>query len=111
MLQRLKDMFRLGVMGATPRSGKWAKVRAEHLRVKDKCSVCGGIKDLTVHHIKPFHLFPDLELDPTNLISLCEGNPVLNCHLFVGHLGSFKSWNPDVVKDANDWRIKIANRL
>jgi 5-methylcytosine-specific restriction enzyme A len=63
-----------------------------------------------VHHIKPFHLFPDLELSFANLITLGEACPTGNHHLLFGHLGYWSSWNEDVVKDARTFRIKIQTR-
>ena len=93
----------------TSRSPKWPKVRADHLKYFPKCEVCGSNKGLQVHHIKPFHLDPLLELDPTNLITLCENNGV-NCHLTFGHLGSFKSFNEKVVEDSATWNAKLKNR-
>ena len=91
------------------RSPKWRAVRAKFLKGKH-CAVCGGSKKLEAHHKMPFHLDPSLELDPTNLIALCEGARQINCHLFVGHLGSFQSYNPSVHADAVQWRIKVAER-
>ena len=52
-----------------------------------------------------------LELDPANLIVLCENwKDGVCCHLLFGHLGSFKSFNVDVVADAKLWHDKITNR-
>lgn len=93
------------------RSSKWPKVRQEHLAEHPKCVVCGSKEKVEVHHIQPFHLDPSLELNPSNFISLCEDKKNgLNCHLLVGHLGSFKSYNVNVVKDAAAWNNKIRTR-
>lgn len=93
------------------RSSKWPSVRAEYLKTHNSCAVCNGTKSLEVHHIKPFHVKPELELDPTNFITLCEaGTNGINCHLLVGHLGNFKSVNLTVVEDAQTWNKKIAER-
>lgn len=62
------------------------------------CSACGTAEHIQVHHMRPFHLFPALELDESNLISLCMGSNL--CHLLIGHGDSFKAWNPNVVLDA-----------
>jgi hypothetical protein len=95
----------------TARSGHWASVRAEHLKQYPECAVCGGIEKLEVHHKQPFHLNPALELDSANLITLCEANKGgVNCHLFVGHLGNFRSFNPAVADDADTWRRKMQSR-
>ena len=95
----------------TRRSSEWPKVRAAHLSENPTCSVCGGTEKLEVHHIRPFHLHPELELEPTNLITLCEsGHEGANCHLHYGHLGDFHSFNVDVVQDAPIWAAKIRSR-
>src|SRR5579863_7210220 len=95
--------------GDSKRSDKWPALRKKFLAGK-VCAVCGGKKKLEAHHIKPFHLFPALELDPSNLIALCEGNKEINCHLGIGHLGSFKSYNETVVTDAQYIGEKVKNR-
>ena len=80
------------------RSPKWPEVRKSHLVVQPKCQVCNGTKDLNVHHIKPVHLYPHLELDNNNLITLCEAN---QCHFTIGHGRDWKAYNPNVIADAN----------
>lgn len=62
------------------------------------CAVCGYTKGLNLHHIRPFHLQPDLELDPNNVITLGESCPTGNHHLAIGHFGNYSKWNPDVVE-------------
>lgn len=95
----------------TRRSSEWPKVRKEHLSKFPACAVCGRTEKIEVHHIRPFHLHPELELDPNNFISLCESDKGgVNCHLHFGHLGNFKSFNVDVKKDAEEWSEKINNR-
>ncbi len=90
------------------RSGKWAALSKRFLKGK-ACAVCGRKKELVAHHKKPFHLFPELELDESNLIPMCEGD-VVNCHLSVGHLFSFMSYNPAVATDAANIVDKVAKR-
>lgn len=90
------------------RQSQWKDVRAEHLRNHPECEVCGRTTKLEVHHIMPFSLFPDLELEPSNLITLCENKKNgVNCHLFFGHLGDYKRFNPNVKADVLEWRIKL----
>lgn len=97
---------------SVPRSGHWPTVRKKHLVDHPNCALCGSNKKIEVHHIKPFHLHPDLELDPTNLITLCEsGSNGVICHLLFGHLGNFKSINPNVVEDVALWATRIEARL
>lgn len=90
------------------RSGKWPRVRAEHLQREPACVACGRSEDLDVHHIIPVAEAlrrgqPELELDPGNLITLCA-DP---CHLVHGHLMSFSRWSPSVRADAAAYRKKL----
>jgi len=55
-----------------------------------------------VHHIKPFHIEPELELEPDNLITLCMDE--FDCHLLIGHGDSFQCYNPHVVEDCSAFR-------
>ena len=80
-----------------PRSNKWPKVEKAHLLKEPTCMSCGGNKRLNVHHKMPFHLNPEIELDPDNLLTLCMGNL---CHIWIGHGDNFKKYNPDVESDA-----------
>lgn len=77
------------------RSSHWDKVRDDFVASHPTCAACGSTKKLQVHHIMPFHLRPELELDPSNLIVLCMD--VNECHLEIGHGGSFRCYNPRVV--------------
>ena len=77
------------------RSPRWDAVRAAHLRREPFCRWCGGDHDLEVHHIHPFHDCPERELDPRNLITLCDARG-RQCHLRVGHLGDWRGFNPVV---------------
>lgn len=101
MLNRLLGLFRSSpTLFGSARSGRWPKVRDEHLKKYPTCAACGGSKNVQVHHIKPFHIHPELELDPKNLVSLCEAETHgLNCHLLIGHCGNFKKENPNVLSD------------
>jgi 5-methylcytosine-specific restriction endonuclease McrA len=90
------------------RSTLWPKVREEHLKQNGTCAVCSSTELLEVHHIKPFHNNPELELEPSNLITLCESKKHgVNCHLFFGHCGNYKLNNPDVISDASGWNEKF----
>ena len=82
------------------RSSKWPAVRSAHLKAHPCCAVCGTRKDVQVHHIKPFHIKPELELDPNNLVTLCTSKYWgFNCHLAVGHGGNFRYENANVIED------------
>lgn len=84
---------------ATPRSSQWRKVRLEHLERFPECAACGRKQALEVHHVLPFHLFPEHELDYDNLVTLCEW-PSLNCHLLFGHCMDWRHYNPSARGDA-----------
>jgi 5-methylcytosine-specific restriction protein A len=84
------------------RSSHWPTVEREFRAANPTCAVCGGQEALQVHHVTDFHEIvplgrPDLELDPRNLITLCEGPD--QHHLLIGHVDDFKSYNPDVRTD------------
>ncbi|HLI71704.1 MAG TPA: HNH endonuclease [Ktedonobacteraceae bacterium] len=81
------------------RSPEWPAVAHQHLLKEPACRACGHRgQGLQVHHIKPFHLHPDLELDPDNLITLCELKG-RDHHLLLGHLDDWESYNPNVRQD------------
>ena len=91
------------------RSAKWSKVRNDFIKKHPYCEVCGKKGTLlmpnNIHHIFPFHLKPMLELQESNLITLCPPH-----HLLFGHLMSWKSWEKDVRENAAIWRKKILER-
>ena len=86
--------------GEQARSPEWPRVRREHLAVEPTCQWCGGTASLDVHHLEPFHVDPALELDPTNLITLCEATG-LRCHLEIGHDDDWKNVVPGVRAKCN----------
>jgi 5-methylcytosine-specific restriction endonuclease McrA len=49
--------------------------KAVFARSKRKCIVCHRRVRLTIHHVLPVRMFGALELDPANMIGVCEG-----CH-------------------------------
>ena len=77
------------------RSPQWSTVRKHHLEKEYKCQWCGAKKLLSVHHIVPFHVQPDLELEDDNLITLCEGL-FRNCHFRRGHVSNWKKSDPEI---------------
>lgn len=86
------------------RSPQWDKVRKNFLKDHQACVACGRTERLEVHHIKPFHLYKELELDPNNLMTLCE-NTDTKCHLMIGHNGHWKRENVNVIADATSFYI------
>jgi len=89
------------------RSPKWPGVQKLHLKFHPVCESCGSSKNLNVHHKKPFHLFPEHELDMNNLITLCMDEEK-ECHIKIGHGDNFKDYNPDVEVDARKVRADIS---
>lgn len=86
------------------RSSEWPALRKKHINKHPCCQACGSCKKPEVHHIVPVHLDPSKELDPDNLITLCDKY----CHFIFGHLMDYKSWNKDIVKDAS-WYLEAKN--
>jgi 5-methylcytosine-specific restriction protein A len=80
------------------RSSHWPTVQKDFLSKNPVCAICGASDKLNVHHKKPFHLHPELELDETNLITLCMS--AKECHLMIGHGDNFKAYNPNIEPDA-----------
>ena len=87
------------------RSPKWSAVRDAFLKDHPACEVCGGKHDLQVHHRKPFHLYPKMELDQANLITLCRRH-----HFLQGHLELFDSYNPWIDEDVERWKKRLSER-
>jgi 5-methylcytosine-specific restriction protein A len=87
-------------MFAVPRSNHWHTVRKHYLEKFPTCAACGGTEMVEVHHCVPFHTHPELELDESNFITLCQA-PGLSHHFVIGHCGtSWADWNPHVREDA-----------
>ena len=80
------------------RSSHWPTVEKHFREAHPTCECCGDTTRLQVHHKQPFHMKPVLELDVSNLISLCMGKH--ECHLLIGHGDDFKAYNPNVEADA-----------
>lgn len=93
---------------AKMRSPKWPGVRAAHLKQQPVCQACGTTNNLNVHHKIPFVRVPSMELEPSNLITLCESSG-RNCHYVFGHLStSWLAWNEKVVEDAATHKARIS---
>ena len=93
MIDWIKNLFIDNTFGAT-RSSVWEKVRRGHLKDQPECQVCGKVGKIIsneVHHIKPFWKYPESELDPHNLITLCRTH-----HFEWGHFFDWSSWNEDI---------------
>ena len=99
--------------GPVPRSPHWPAIeRMAFAHDGFACRACGRKRDLRGHHIRPFHLFPQLELVLENVITLCQ--PLGGgCHLHLGHVNKitgvcdWREWNPTVVADAADALARV----
>lgn len=97
----IKHKFRdIGI--GKKRSSHWGSVREHFLKNNSVCACCHSNIKLNVHHKKPFHLHPELELDENNLITLCMSKS--ECHFLLGHGGDFKAYNDNIDDD-----VKIIN--
>ena len=104
-IQRLLNRDPIGAA----RSSKWPVVEHQFLKDNPTCAVCGEkgkiVTPLNVHHCQSFSRRPELELDPTNLITLCRPH-----HLLCGHLMNWASQNDAVRDDAYHWLYKISHK-
>ena len=106
--ERIKDRIQGKAKKGEKRSPLWLEVRNDFVSKHSKCAVCESEKKLEVHHIIPFHLAPDLELDHSNLITLCRRKKYgIHCHLLIGHLGNYRRVNTNCPLDAMTWNYKI----
>lgn len=103
----VKDHLQGKSKTGTLRSKFWPKARKDHLARYPRCAVCNGTKKLEVHHIRSFHEYPEWELEPSNFMTLCEGNRLFNCHRIFGHLNNYQRTNQDAKADAFIWRKKL----
>jgi len=71
---------------------KWRRVRDRYYATHKTCAMCGIARDIQVHHIKPWHLYPEERYSHKNLVSLCQP-----CHFRFGHGRNWKAYNPVVV--------------
>ena len=94
------------VYGAA-RSGRWPALRKKYLALHPTCAACGSTEEVEPHHVRPFHIHPDLELDAENLISLCEKH---NCHLAFGHNYDWHAYNPHVAEDCRIQAMRTKQR-
>lgn len=118
------------------RSARWPAVERAHLETQPHCVACSERQrkpgTTQVHHVYPFHICvalgrADLELDPRNLMTLCErrGGRGEDHHLLIGHLDDFESFNPGVrmeaahefhgwtaarLRTSKDWVARVATR-
>jgi hypothetical protein len=102
---------RIAALHGHKRSPEWSRVEKEHLLREPACVACGYQgKGVQVHHVKPFHLHPQLELDPSNLITLCEVQG-RDHHLLLGHLDEWESYNVHIREDVKHFHRKTADQI
>ncbi len=101
-LTHIKDVAQKKTTWKKVRSSKWRSVRKQHLKKYPRCRICDSARKIHVHHIKPFHLFPELELSLSNYMSLCS-----SCHIVIGHLKNWKRYNRFAIADAKYIRARI----
>ena len=71
-----------------------------HRKKHPRCAWCGRDDGgLAVHHIRPVKFFPYLASQPENLLTLCHSSR--DCHLVVGHMGSWHTWNRYVTESCS----------
>jgi len=103
-IARVKAAHRRERTKASSRSPKWAyfrtKLLVKHRAAGKGCEACGSKVGLQLHHIVPFNVNPKRELDPTNIIVLCEFVGGLECHELLGHGDNWKRYNPRIREDA-----------
>lgn len=95
------DVIRELVIKPLTRSSGWSKVRREHLKKNPYCIVCGTKKMPSVHHLVPFKEVPELELEPSNLATLCRK---FKHHFTFGHLMNWRTYNNKVREIAFEFR-------
>ncbi|MEM2988203.1 MAG: HNH endonuclease, partial [Candidatus Bathyarchaeia archaeon] len=80
---------------------EWEKIRNAVLeRDGWKCWLCGDTGILNVHHIKNWKDYPDLRLDPSNLVTLC-----IACHKLM-HKGK-DFWKAMGLKENTEPTLKM----
>jgi len=83
IVRNLKPFIRMGA----GRTNQALKAMDDYRSVHPLCAWCGGNQKVEVHHIRPVHTCPERAADQSNMISLCRKH---NCHLVVGHVGSYR---------------------
>ena len=100
-----REVYQVPPKPVTVRSPEWPRVEKEHLKLEPVCQVCSTKDNLEVHHVEPFHLYPEKELDPKNLITLCRPH-----HFLFGHLCGWSKVNVNCRDDCALWMGKIKAR-
>jgi hypothetical protein len=99
------SFIREHVVKTFTRSKGWKKTRKKFIKKNNICSCCGTKRKLEVHHIVPVHINKELELEVTNLVTLCR-----RCHFLIGHFCNWRSYNKYVLIDCMNFYNKIKTR-
>jgi len=103
----LREILGIDLLGG--RSSKWSTVRREFLASNPTCAVCGKKGTLLspneVHHLQSFATHPELELEISNLRTVCREH-----HQWFCHLGNWASINEEAEIDLKVWEGKVKNR-
>ena len=112
-LRRLLGLDSQPIYGGRKRSPKWRALSDRFLKEHPACAATGRIKGkgiiVVAHHIIPYHVQPDLELEWENLIPMSEGG-TWNAHLWMAHLGEWADWNPRIREDAAEMKELLLTR-
>jgi len=85
----------------------WRGLREDFIDAYPRCFVCGGTKNLDVHHVLPRHKYPELQYEWDNLVTLCRKSEKIkiNCHYLFGHGGkSWDNYNPKLLDQLSTLR-------
>jgi hypothetical protein len=104
LVKLIEDAIEENEAGELGRSPQWPALEKRFKHDHPACACCGEATQV-IHHVVPFHVDPSKELDPTNLIAVCN-----RCHLLICHLGNFRSWNVNVRSDAARLLAEIKSR-
>ena len=102
--KRVEDSRTREVKKRAKRSSRWPALERRTKKSVGACEACGSKKGLQLHHVQPYHLRPDLELEPSNLMVFCMAVLGWECHLYLAHAGSFRGYNASIRVDAIDFR-------
>ena len=70
------------------------KAMKEYHADHPECEYCRRNEKVQTHHIVPVSVSPSEADDKKNMMSLCAKR----CHLTLGHMGNFKTYNKNVLE-------------
>ena len=103
ILNTILNLFRPDTSFGARRDKDWRR-ESKAFKKGKVCAMTGTKKKLQVHHVFPVWLFPEKEMDKRYWIVL-SGKKLYGVvpHLFLAHLGNYRRYNPNIVKDAAKW--------